>query len=183
MPSPLSAHVALLRGINVGGNNKLPMKDLAALCTALGCEGVRTFIASGNVIFRARPALLKSLSRKLQAAIARDFQMQVPVVLRSAAELRRVVEQNPFVARGVGPESLYVSFLASTPTAAQIASLAPERSPPDEFAVIGQDLYLHLPNGAARTKLTNAWFDKHLATISTARNWRTTQTLLALAEE
>jgi uncharacterized protein (DUF1697 family) len=105
----------------------------------------------------------------------------VPVVLRSAAELRAVVRGNPFLEAGADPATLHVAFLADRPTAAAAASLDPARSPPDAFAVRGREVYLHLPNGGARSKLTTAWLDARLDTVSTVRNWRTVERLLALA--
>ena len=175
-----TTYVALLRGINVGGNNKLPMKDLAALVTACGGRDVRTYIQSGNVVFGAAARVdEKALATKLSERIAADHGLAIPVVLRSAAELARAAERNPFLAAGKAIETLHVMFLADAPDKAAVTSLDPRRSPPDELAVVGREIYLHLPNGAGRSKLTNAYFDAKLKTVSTARNWRT---LLALIE-
>jgi uncharacterized protein (DUF1697 family) len=175
-----TTYVALLRGINVGGNNKLPMKDLAALVGACGGRDVRTYIQSGNVVFGASAGTdEKTLASKLAKRIAADHGLAIPVVLRTAAELAQVAERNPFLAAGKAIETLYVMFLADTPGKAAIATLDPRRSPPDELAVVGREVYLHLPNGAGRSKLTNAYLDSKLQTVSTARNWRT---LLALIE-
>jgi uncharacterized protein (DUF1697 family) len=176
-----STYVALLRGINVGGKNLLPMKALADMFRDEGATDVSTFIASGNVIFDAAPKLAAGLAPRIERRIAADFDLRVPVVLRSAAELATAVAKNPFVARGADENQLFVMFLADAPAAQATRALDPKRSPPDEFALVGRDLYLRLPNGAARTKLTNAYFDKALATVGTARNWRTTRKLLELA--
>ncbi len=176
------AHVALLRGINVGGKNMLPMKDLAALFVGAGCERVQTYIQSGNVILAATPTIARVLPAKIEAAIRKRFGFGAPVVLRDADDLRSIVANNPFVAAGAEPERLHVAFLAHTPSATAVAALDPQRSPGDEFKVRGSEIYLRLPNGAARTKLTNAYFDAKLATTSTVRNWRTVQKLLAMAE-
>ena len=176
-----TTYVALLRGINVGGKNLLPMKALADLFRDEGAADVSTFIASGNVVFDASPTLAAALGPRIERRIAADFDLQVPVVLRSAAELAEAVARNPFATRGSDEKLLYVMFLAHAPSVAATRALDPDRSPPDEFAVVGRELYLRLPNGAGRTKLTNAYFDKALATVSTARNWRTTRKLLELA--
>lgn len=176
--SPL--HVALLRGINVGGKNMLPMKDLAAMFTAAGATDVQTYIQSGNVVFRAGAASAKRMPALVTAAIAAKFGYQIPVVTRTAAEFVAVLAANPFLKRAADPRALHVAFLADTPTAAQAAALDPKRSVPDEFALRGRDLYLYLPNGAGRTKLTNAYLDRTLGTISTGRNWNTVQKLAAL---
>lgn len=176
---PGSVQLALLRGVNVGGKNKLPMKDLAAIFEKAGCEDVRTFIQSGNVIFTAGPKVLKGLSAGIAAEIMRRFGYTTPVILRSAEQLRAAVTSNPF--EGV-EENLHVMFLHNRPSAQQIALLEPDRSPGDRFHVLGAEIYLHLPNGAGTTKLTNAWFDSRLATISTMRNWRTVTKLIELME-
>lgn len=174
-------HVALLRGINVGGRNKLPMKRLAAIFEGAGCSAVRTYIQSGNVVYEADAALARRVPDLVSGAIARALGLEVPVVTRTAAELARVVDRNPFLADGAGEAALHVAFLAARPSAARVRALDPARSPGDGFAVVGREVYLHLPNGVARLKLTNAWLDSALATVSTARNWRTTRKLLELA--
>lgn len=175
----MSIQIALLRGINVGGKNKLPMKELAALFAKAGCTDVRTFIASGNVVFRAPAAIAEKIPTMIAKAIAAKFSLTVPVVTRSAEELRSAVAKNPF-ARAEENE-LALAFLAAAPSKAQIAALDPKRSPPDEFAVIGREVYLRLPNGFAKTKITNAWLDSKLGTVSTMRNWRTVQKLVELS--
>ena len=175
-------HVALLRGVNVGGNNKLPMKDLARLVEEAGTREVRTYIQSGNVLFRAPAARARTLEAELAAAIARRHGLRVPVVIRSAEELAAAVARNPFLP-GAPPEELHLVFLAAAPTKAAIAPLEPDRSPPDELRVVGKEVYLRCPNGLARTKLTNAWLDARLRTVSTARNWRTVTKLVELAAD
>lgn len=173
-------HVALLRGINVGGKNKLPMKDLVALCQAIGATDVTTYIASGNVLFSATPTVEKTFAAKLEAAIKKQLGLSVPVVTRSQKALAAALGANPWLKAGVDPDHLHVMFLGQRPTAAQVKTLDPNRSPGDRYEVVGQEIYLALPNGVGNSKLTNAYFDKALATVSTARNWRTAEKLLAL---
>lgn len=175
-------HVALLRGVNVGGKNKLPMKALAALFEEAGGTGVQTYIQSGNVLYRAGAAVARRVPERVAAAIAREHGLTVPVVTRSLAELRDVVAGNPFLGAGTDPKLLHVALLADSPTPAQVASLDPARSPPDELAVRGREVYLKLPNGVARTKITNAYLDSRLGTTSTVRNWNTVCKLLELGE-
>ena len=181
MRSATSANVALLRGINVGGKNKLPMKDLAAMFREAGCDDVRTYIQSGNVIFRADPALAEDIPSLIGASILRLFGYRVPVVTRTARELQEIVQANPFAESGAEAAKLLVLFLADLPDRAHVEALDPNRSPGDEFAVLGREVFLHCPNGVARSKLTNSYFDSSLSTTSTARNWRTVQKLLELA--
>jgi uncharacterized protein (DUF1697 family) len=180
-PKAAKGAVALLRGINVGGKNLLPMKELAALFAECGSADVATYIQSGNVVFRAALAGA-ALETKLERAIADRFGFEVPVVVRSAAELRAISKQNPFLpARDVG--ELHVAFLKHAPAPERVAALDHRRSPPDEFEVVAREIYLRCPNGVARTKLTNAYFDRALATISTARNWRTVLKLVDMVGE
>jgi uncharacterized protein (DUF1697 family) len=173
------SHVALLRGINVGGKNVVPMKDLAAVFADAGCRDVRTYIQSGNVVFRGpAPARLRGV---LEARIERTFGLRVPVVLRTADELAAVTRSNPYLDDDPSTDALHVVFLADQPTDAAAASLDPKRSPPDTFTVMGREIYLRCPAGVGRSKLTNAYFDGKLSTVSTVRNWRTVLKLLELA--
>jgi uncharacterized protein (DUF1697 family) len=175
--------VALLRGINVGGKNILPMKDLAAMFVAAGCTGVRTYIQSGNVVFSAPAAVVHQLPDRISKAIEKRFGYRIPVIVRTSNDLARAIRDNPFLKPGVDEKPLHIYFLADLPVAAAIAALDANRSAPDVFHVRSCEIYLHLPNGMARTKLTNAYFDSKLNTISTARNWATVQKLLAMMEE
>ena len=174
-------HIALLRGINVGGRNRLPMRELAAIFSSAGCDNVTTYIQSGNVVFRAPDELATLIPTLIADSITERFGLRVPVVTRSAAELNQVVTNNPFLDIESDFTKLHVAFLADRPCSAESASLDPERSPPDTFQMRGREIYLHLPNGAARTKLTNAYFDSKLGTTSTARNWKTVLKLNELA--
>jgi uncharacterized protein (DUF1697 family) len=175
-------HIALLRGINVGGKNVLPMKALAAMFADIGCTDVRTYIQSGNVVYRAGTSLAGRVPDLVSRAIQKTAGLTVPVVTRTSDDLHDVARRNPFLHPGADPSRLHVMFLADAPTKARIASLDPDRSPPDEFAVRGREIYLHCPDGMGKSKLTNAWFDSKLATTGTARNWRTVLALIAMAD-
>ncbi|MGH9694219.1 MAG: DUF1697 domain-containing protein, partial [Bryobacteraceae bacterium] len=141
-----SIHLALLRGINVGGKNCLPMKDLAEIFAQAGCADVRTYIQSGNVVFRATPAVAEPLSARITELIARRFGYKIPVVLRTAAQLSAAIRDNPFLS--LPPETLYVFFLAGPPEVSRVAQLDPDRSKPGAVLVHSREIYLHLPNGA-----------------------------------
>lgn len=167
-------HVALLRGINVGGNNKLPMKDLVAIFEAAGCTDVKTYIASGNVVFDC--ASVAALGAKIEKSIEKKLKLKIPVVLRTDKELAAAVKHNPF------DDDVFVMFLANQPTRAAVASLDPHRSPPDEFVVVGREVYLSVVS-AAKTKLTNAYFDRALDTVSTSRNLRTVKKLVEMSAD
>jgi uncharacterized protein (DUF1697 family) len=177
-----SMHVALLRGINVGGKNRLPMAELVAMFERAGCSGVRTYIQSGNVVFDAPARVAEQVSSRVSAAIEKQLGLRVPVVLRTAEELRAVAAKNPFLAAGEDAARLHVAFLAALPSAAAGAALDPERSPPDRFALARRDLYLCCPNGMGRTRFTNDYLDRTLGTVSTVRNWNTVLALCELAE-
>jgi uncharacterized protein (DUF1697 family) len=177
----MERHVALLRGINLAGKNRLPMKDLAAMFAEAGCGSIATYIQSGNVVFEAPSPLVRRIPALIEKAITERFGIEIPVVTRSAGELRKVVRGNPFLRSGADASTLHVAFLADRPSTAGVKLLDPHRSPPDAFTVRGREIYLHCPNGFGRTKLTNAYFDSKLGTTSTVRNWRTVETLLELA--
>ena len=174
-------HIALLRGINVGGRNKLPMKSLASLFEDSGCTEITTYIQSGNVVYSVVAQLVPKVVGRVEAAIQRDFGFQIPIVTRTQEELAAVIGSNPFLKSGADEKELHVAFLAQAPNQTRIAQLDPKRSPPDEFLVRGQEIYLRYPNGLGRSKLTNAYFDAKLGTVSTIRNWKTTGKLLELA--
>lgn len=176
-----ATYVALLRGINVGGKNKLPMAKLAEMFTTAGCEAVKTYIQSGNVVFTAQAGLTARIPNLIAGEIAEGFGYRVPVVMRTLEELRKVVEGNPFLLQGVPTEKLHVAFLADTPESDRAARLDTSRSLPDAFQLHGREIFLHCPNGIARTKLTNDYFDTTLGTTSTMRNWRTVTTLVSIA--
>jgi len=176
-------YLALLRGINVGGKNKIPMKDLSAMFLEAGCKNVRTFIQSGNVIFNSSAKFSARIPGLIAARIADSLGYKTPVVLRSTAELEDAVCSNPFLKVGAAEDSLHVLFLADIPDPSKVLGLDPQRSPPDEYIVRRREVYLRLSNGAADTKLTNAYFDSRLATICTGRNWRTVTKLLELMKD
>jgi uncharacterized protein (DUF1697 family) len=175
----VSTWVLLLRGINVGGKNKVPMSELRGLLEALGCGVVQTYIQSGNAVLTATEALASRLPESLGEAMTERFGFRVPVVVRAGPDLERIVAANPFLATGVEPRQLHVGFLADAPDAAAIARIDHDRSPPDRLVVRGREVFLHLPNGVGRTKLSNAYLERALGTTSTVRNWRT---VLALVE-
>jgi uncharacterized protein (DUF1697 family) len=174
-------YVALLRGINVGGNKKIGMKDLQALVAGLGHSDVSTYIQSGNVIFRSAVTNEAELSRGIEEAIARDLGMQVSVLLRSREELAHVAGSNPFLPLGANPAHLHVTFLADAPAREALDGLTVPYAESEEFRIFGREVYLHFPQGYGRTKLTNALWERNLRVAATTRNWNTVTRLLQLA--
>ena len=168
--------VALLRGINLGARNKIAMGDLRELFAGLGAEDVQTHVQSGNVIYGGPVD-----AGAIEARIKRDLGLEIVVVIRTAAELARVVDRNPFAKKARDPKQLHVTFLAAKPAAGRVEGLDPDRSPGDEFAVTAREVYLYTPNGYGLSKLSNAYFEKKLGVAGTSRNWNTVTTLAKLA--
>jgi len=176
-------HIAFLRGINVGGKNKLPMKDLVSIFMGAGAKDVRTYIQSGNVVFTASRRVLGRLDNTVTAEIEARLGLKVPVVLRTQAELEAARDANPYQHRPPNPKALHVMFLRDSPSKSAVAALDPRRSPPDEFTVVGREVFLYCPNGVGRSKLTTTWIDRALDTVSTIRNWNTVNTLVNMCRE
>ena len=173
-------HIALLRGVNVGGKNKLPMRDLASFFEAASASDVRTYIQSGNVVFTATPATAKRCIPEVQRQIEKQFGFRPAIILRTHGELRACAAANPFLPDAAS-NALYVGFLLNAPEPSRAAALDPNRSPGDSFALQGREIYLNLRRGAATTRLTNDYFDRALAATSTIRNWRTVLKLIELS--
>ena len=176
----MKPYVALLRAINLGSRNKVSMSDLRALFAALGFEDVSTYVQSGNVVFKAS-GNADDLTAAIEDRVRSDLGLGVRVLVRTGAQLAKVVDGNPFAARDADPAGLHVTFLAEKPSAAAVRGLDPARSDPDEFRVAGREVYLLCPNGYGRSKLTNAYFEKQLGVAATTRNWRTVTKLAELA--
>lgn len=149
---------------------------------AAGCTDVRTYIQSGNVVFHAPRQIAETVPARVTEQIEAQFGLRIPVVMRSREEMARVATSNPFLISGAAAQSLHVYFLKDRPTPHAVAGLDPERSAPDLFTVSGSEIYALLPNGSARTKLTNAYFDAKLGTVSTVRNWNTVLKLHAMLQ-
>ncbi len=170
----VSVMVAFLRGVNVGGKGKLAMADLRQAAAACGAEDVRTYIQSGNLVFRSRSSAA-SMAKKLRTAIAAAGDVDPDVVVRTRDELARVVAKNPYVARGEDPAHLHVVFDGD------LRGLDVARYAPEEAVAAGRDLYLFLPRGLGRSKLAGDLARKGKGT-GTARNWRTVLKCLELAD-
>jgi uncharacterized protein (DUF1697 family) len=170
--------VALLRAVNLGARNRVPMPRLREVLAEHGCEDVRTYIASGNAVF-ASGASRKALANDLERAIEEAFGVSTPVVLRTAKEMAAVVEAHPFG----DPSHTQVAFLAAKPTAARVKALAGLDLAPDRVDVVGREAYFHLPNGVQGSRLSGAQLEKQLGVPATVRNWRTVTRLAAMAAD
>lgn len=168
-------YIALLRGINVGGRNRVPMAELRATVEDLGHAEVSTFIQSGNVIFTSETATTTS---ELEGAIERRFGLAITVVVRTPEQLQQVVTANPFP--DADPTTLHVGFMAHEPASPAVAGLDSAGLEPERFAIVGAELYLHLPGGIGRSKLP-AYLDRRLKVPTTVRNWNTVAKLVELS--
>jgi uncharacterized protein (DUF1697 family) len=179
----MTVFVGLLRGVNVGGRTKLSMADLRAAAEGCGFEQVRTYVQSGNVVFSApgRPSAA-TVASALRQAIAGSTTVDPEVVVRTAAQMAAVVDGNPFADRGATDTQLHVVFLADGAQPAGLRELDLERYAPEEVAVRGHDVYLHLPGGIGRSKLA-ADLARRGDAVGTARNWRSVTTLARMAAE
>jgi uncharacterized protein (DUF1697 family) len=169
--------IALLRGINVGGKNILPMASLVADLHSLKLQNIRTYIQSGNVVFETRAKNRGPLAEKIAARIEQQHGFRPHVLLLSEAELQHAISANPF--SDSDPKSVHFFFLDSTPTAPDIKSLDDAKAPREEYRIADQVLYLHAPDGIGRSKLAkNA--ERYLGVVATARNLRTVHKLSTL---
>ena len=174
--------IALLRGINVGGNNILPMQDLRALLTELGLQQVRTYIQSGNVVFQNAEVASSQLSGVIARAISERYGFEPSVLVLTEEDLARAIALNPFPDAITEPKSLHLFFLASAPQDPDLSALEKARKDGEEFALIDRVFYLHAPAGIGRSKLA-AGVEKSLGVPVTARNWRSVDKIMALAGE
>ena len=172
--------ICLLRGINVGGANKLPMALFRDVLAGLGCEDIATYIQSGNAVFRTVRSDLAALAGDIGAAIEAAAGVHPQVLVLTAAALEQAVAGNPYKAAEAEPKSLHVSFLDSVPPAPDLAGMEALRAPGERFCLDGAVSYLHAPDGIGRSKLA-ARGEKLIGVPATARNWRTVTALLDMA--
>ena len=174
--------VALLRGINVSGQKAVSMERLRNSFAAMGFSNVKTYVQSGNVVFKTAANTRDALTRKIEEGIRRDFGFSVVVILRTAKELQKIVKTNPFLSEeGIERDKLHVTFLARPPTALKNLETLP--TSPDRFRLIDREIYLYCPNGYGKTKLSNSAIEKRLSVGATTRNWKTTTVLCEMAGE
>jgi uncharacterized protein (DUF1697 family) len=175
----MTTYVALFCGLNVGGRNRLPMKALVSLLERLGAEEVRTYIQSGNAVFRHPERRAERLAPRIEAAVAEACGGASKVLLRGAAVLDRAIEGNPYPDAKGDPKSLHVYFLDAAPRGPNLAELERLRKGAERFLLAGDLFYLHAPEGIGRSKLA-ARVAAALGVVATARNWRTVCELRAL---
>jgi uncharacterized protein (DUF1697 family) len=173
--------IALLRGINVGGNNVLPMKDLRDLLEALGYLNVKTYIQSGNCVFDAPAARPDSISASISGAIEKQFGFTPRVFTLTREALEQAVQDNPYGEAEDQPKTVHFFFLETPAKADTQTALMALASDTEAFTLTDTVLYLHAPNGIGRSKLA-AGAEKKLGVPATARNYNTVRKLIALAD-
>ncbi len=170
--------LALLRGINVGGNKKVPMAQLKTVFQDLGYTDVSTYIQTGNVWFRAPQVEAATL----EAALAAAFGFPILTLVFPQPEFTAIATGNPFAQEpGLDPAHLHVTFLSQPPAAAALKALAAVPAGRERFSLAGRALYLHFPDGYGRAKLENNFLGRTLGVTTTTRNWKTVSVLHALA--
>jgi uncharacterized protein (DUF1697 family) len=181
---PTHTHISLLRGINVGGNKIIPMKELKALYESLGFTNVRTLLATGNIAFESAQEDAAALKAQIEAGIVATFGFDSVVFMRTPDDLCAVIEACPFgeAERAEGGK-LLVMFLQAAPAAANIQRLRDEQAGTEIFHVINRELYAFYPDGMGRSKLGNPQLERKLGVLGTGRNWNTVLKTLALAQK
>ncbi len=172
--------IALLRGINVGGKNRLPMRDLVVNLQEMGLQNVQTYIQSGNVVFQTDRTNLPVLAQEMSTAIEASHGFRPQVMLLRLAELETAVTHNPFPEAQADHKTLHFYFLESVPPAPDLALLATLKTEREQFKLIETVFYLHAPDGIGRSKLAEK-VEKALGVATTARNWRTVSKMLEMA--
>ena len=175
----MKTYIVLFRGINVGGNHRLPMKELQAVLAQNGCENVRTYIQSGNVIVNSSTSDACQLEERLSAAVLKSHGFKPRVLVLTRTELERDAAGNPFPGADGNPKSVHLFFLDAVPKKPDFESLTALKTKTEAFALKGRVFYLHTPDGFGTSKLA-ARAEKLLGVEATARNWRTVTTLLGM---
>jgi len=173
--------IVLLRGVNLGSTNRVPMPKLRAALEKAGFEDVATYVQSGNVVLSSGDSA-PQVARTCERVIKQEFRLEIPVVVRTRAQLARIVKRNPLRKAATNPKRYQVSFLEKKPTAALVRKLEEMAAPAEHVVADGREIYAWHPEGVARSKLWATLAGKGLGVTATARNWTTVTKLLELAD-
>ncbi len=176
-------YVALVRGVNVGGHNKLPMAKFRDLLSESGFTDVTTYLQSGNAVFTAARRSPATLAKTVETALKEELKLNVQVLVVTGDRLQRIVKDNPMVKDDDDPTHLYVAFLSGKPNVKALQAIDADRYAPDRFIVVGDVAYLHYPKGMGRSRLDPGVVFGRCGVWATARNWRTVGQLLDLVTE
>jgi uncharacterized protein (DUF1697 family) len=180
----MSLFVAMLRGINVGGQKKIHMDTLRRVFETLGYTKVRTYVQSGNVVFDSAGCAVSELGKRIEEQIEKTCGFNVPVFIRQADELKDMLQSNPYLKNdNVSRAALHVTFLYQPPSINDWRNLSAPIDIADEFSLGKSVIYLYCPNGYGKTKLSNNFFERKLGVLVTTRNWNTVNALYKLAIE
>lgn len=177
----MQTYIALLRGINVGGKRKILMKDLTNLFVDLNFNNIKTYIQSGNVIFDSSKKSNNIIEEKISEAIFEKFKFEVPVIVRTKAELQKIISQNPFADKN--KDNLHFTLLNEVPKKENIKLLTTQDFRPDIFHIKENNIFLFIEGKYHKSKLTNNFFESKLKVNTTTRNCKTIFKLLELANE
>lgn len=176
--------ISMLRGVNLGPHNRIKMDVLRSVYESLSLEDPRTYVQSGNVIFRTKEKQLIQLAKKIQDAIEKRCKCRPEVILRTITEFRKAIAATPFADRPeLEPGKILVTFLSAEPPREARANLAKFEEYPEELHLKGRELYIYFPNGAGKSRLPWSSVEKFLKVTGTARNWNSVTKVLAMAEE
>lgn len=170
----MKTYISLLRGINVSGKKKIKMAELKEHYESLGFEDVKTYIQSGNVVFKSKESDVDVLADSIHNKIKEVYSFEVPITIRKGSDIEKIIKTNPFLEKAEDTKMLYVGFMNTIPDPKLVAKTKEITFKDDKFEVIGETLFLYLPGGAGRTKFTNNFFEKKFKVSITTRNWRTT---------
>jgi len=171
-------YVALLRGINVGGKNKVKMETLREVCSSLGFENVKTYINSGNVIFETAKINDKKLAAQVESAIEKEFALKIKVMVRTFEEIKDIIKNNPFDGQFENEKDLHVFFLDEELPSEKGALLLEHNSENEMFAVRKREIFCLLRVSVADSLMGKDYIGKKLKVSATARNWRTVNKIL-----
>jgi len=178
----MNKYIVLLRGINVGGNNKLPMADLRELLATNGYKNIATYIQSGNIFLNSTKTA-EEININIKLLLKQQFDYDIPVVTLTAEEIKTCFTQNPYLKIEEDFKNLHVTFLNTAPEKGSIENISIKKSNNDSYIIEGRIIYLHTPDGYRSTKFTNGEFEKKLKTQATTRNWRTTTKLFEMISQ
>ena len=179
----MTAIIGMLRGVNVGPHNRMNMEALRALCGSLDLEDVETYVQSGNVVFRSKERNLSTLAKRFEDAFEKKFGFRAPLILRTAAEMRTVIRNNPFAERKeIEPGKFHVIFLTEELSPEARKQLETTKVGPEEIKAHAREVFVYYPNGMGRSKLPPV-MERILKKAGTARNWNSVTNLLEMADK
>jgi uncharacterized protein (DUF1697 family) len=173
--------VALLRGINVGGQKSVKMALLAELFRSMRFTSVDTYLQSGNVVFQALAANAQLLGQMIERTLLNKLGFEVKIILRTSDEIEQLIKANPLLrTAGEQQEKLHVTFLQVAPSDTVLARFVLQKAGDEAYDIKGKEVYLYCPNGYGKTKMSNQAIEKILKIPATTRNWNTVSALFAM---